>query len=109
MRLRINDEILVTRGKDKSRRGKVDKVFPKEGHVLVGNVNVYKKHQKGMPGKPGGIVEFSRPLPISNVALVCPNCKKTTRVGMMILKDGKKVRVCKKCKRQISKAKEESK
>lgn len=103
MKLRTGDEIIVTKGKDKGRSGKIDKLFPKEGRVLVNGVNVYKKHQKGMPGKPGGIVEFSRPLPISNVALVCPNCKKATRIGMMILKDGKKVRICKKCGRQIEK------
>lgn len=106
MKLRTGDEITVVRGKDKGRTGKIEKLLGKTGRVLVGNINVYKKHQKGMPGKPGGIVEFSRPLPVANIALVCPNCKKATRVGMLILKDGKKVRICKKCGRQIDKKKE---
>lgn len=102
MKLIRGDEILVTRGKDKGRRGTVDKVLIKENRVLVGGVNIYKRHRKQIPGgQAGGVIEFSRPLPVSNVALVCPNCKKPTRIGAMILKDGKKVRVCKKCNRQI--------
>lgn len=105
MKLRVGDEILVAVGKDKGRQGKVEKVFPKENLVLIPNVNVYKRHQKGMPGtgRQGGIIEFSRPLPVGNVRLVCPNCGKKTRIGFQILKDGEKVRICKKCGRQIDK------
>ena len=102
MKLITGDEIIVTRGKDRGQKGTIDKLFNKTGRVLVGGVNIYKKHQKSTPGgQKGGIIEFSRPLPISNVALICPNCKKATRVGTTILKDGKKVRICKKCGRQI--------
>lgn len=102
MKFLTGDEVIVTRGKDKGRKGTIDKLFIQKGRVLVGGVNVYKKHQKQMPGgQRGGIIEFSRPLPVSNVALVCPNCNKSVRIGTMILKDGKKVRVCKKCNRQI--------
>ena len=102
MKFKTGDQIIVTRGKDKGQKGTIDKLFIDRDRVLVGGVNVYKKHQKSMPGgQKGGIIEFSRPLPVANVALICPSCNKPTRIGSMILKDGKKVRVCKKCDRQI--------
>ncbi|MBI3290288.1 50S ribosomal protein L24 [Candidatus Microgenomates bacterium] len=108
MKFITGDEIIVTRGKDKGRKGTIDKLLTKENRVLVGGVNVYKKHKKSIPGgQKGGIIEFSRPLPVSNVALICPNCTKPTRIGALILKDGKKVRVCKKCNRQIEKKERE--
>lgn len=100
MKLRVGDQILVTAGKDKRRGGKVDVVFPKKDKVLVAGVNVYKKHRKGFGDQKGGIFEFSRPLPVGNIALVCPHCKKPTRVGLRV-KSGEKTRICAKCKRQI--------
>ena len=101
MKLRIGDEILVEKGKDKGRRGKVERVFPSNDRVLVAGVNIYKKHQKPVYGKSGGEIEITRPLPIGSVTLVCPHCGKSTRVGFEILKDGTKVRICKKCERKI--------
>ncbi len=102
MKFLTGDEVIVTKGKDKGQKGKIDKLFNKIDRVLVGGLNVYKKHQKGgLGGQKGGIIEFSRPLPVANVALVCPNCNNPTRIGKTTLKDGKKVRVCKKCNRQI--------
>ena len=104
MKFLTGDEVIIPKGKDKGQKGKIDKLFNKIDRVLVGGLNVYKKHQKGgLGGQKGGIIEFSRPLPVANVALVCPSCNKPTRIGSMILKDGKKVRVCKKCNRQIGK------
>ncbi len=70
-------------GKDKGKTGKVTEVYPKRGKVLVLGVNIYKRHQKRRDDKnPGGIMEFARPLPISNVSLVDPKTKKPTRVGV---------------------------
>lgn len=103
MKLRIGDEVLVMGGKDKGRRGTIERVFQDENKVLLPGVNIYKKHQKGFPGRPGGIIEFSRPLPVASVALVCPNCGARTRVGYKLMNDGEKVRICRKCKRQINK------
>lgn len=97
MRLKIGDEILITAGKDKGRRGKIEKIFLKSDRVLVPGVNLYKKHQKGYAGQKGGIFELPRPLTLGNVALVCPKCNKQTRVGYRIDKMGIKERVCKKC------------
>lgn len=108
MKLRIGDEILVTAGKDKNRQGKIEKIFPKENRMLVSGINVYKKHRKGSGKEKGGIIEFSRPLPVGNIALVCPSCKKQTRVSYRVTKTGEKTRICAKCKRQID-SKENSK
>lgn len=101
MKLKVGDEVLVTAGKDKGRRGKIDKVFLKEDRVRVENINVYKKHVRGIGDRKGGVIEFSRPLPTSNVALVCPHCGKPTRVGYRVDKKGEKTRICVKCKRAI--------
>lgn len=101
MKLRIGDEVLLTAGKDKGRRGKIERIFPKEGLVLIPGLNIYKKHQKALRGQKGGVLEISRPLPFSNLALVCPKCAKPTRVGFQIDKTGEKARICRQCARLI--------
>lgn len=100
LKLRAGDEVLITLGKDRNRKGKIEKVFPKKKEVLVPEVNVYKKHVKAAAGRKGGIYDISRPLAFSKVALICPSCKKTTRVGFKIV-EADKLRVCKKCGREI--------
>ncbi len=101
MKLKKGDLVTVLKGKDKGKTEKIEKVFPKDGKVLITNVNQYKRHLKGRAGgQKSEIVTITKPLQISNVALVCPKCKKLTRVGFMIEK-GKKVRICKKCKKEI--------
>jgi large subunit ribosomal protein L24 len=92
-RIRKGDEIIVTAGKDKGRRGTVLRIYDDE-RVLVENVNVVKKHQKPNPnaGIQGGIVEKEMPLHASNVMLYNPVTKKGDRVGIRTLEDGKKVR-----------------
>lgn len=102
MKLKIGDQVVVTSGKDKGKKGKIEKVFPGTGRVLVPGVNMYKKTRKGFGGEKGGIFEFARPLFPGNVALVCPGCGKQTRVGFRIDKRGEKTRICAKCKREIS-------
>lgn len=103
MKLHIGDEIIVTVGKDKGRRGKIEKVIPRKDLVLVPKLNVYKKTRRGTNDQKGGIFEISRPLRVANVALVCPSCKKVTRVGYRVLENGQKERICRKCKRQVDK------
>ncbi len=77
----------------------------KEDHVVVGGVNVGKKHEKakqiGSRQIPAQIMEFNAPLHISNVMLVCPSCDKATRVGFRFKDDGQKVRFCKACDSDI--------
>ena len=102
IKLKIGDTVKVLAGKDKGREGKIEKIFPKKEKVLVPGVNIYKKHVKGAQGQKGGIYDIPRPLPFSKVSLICPKCKKNTRVGFNVLKD-EKVRICKKCKKEIDK------
>ena len=81
LKFKKGDKIIVTQGKDKGRKGEVEAVLPKKSAVLVPDLNIYKKHVKGYQGQKGGIYDVPRPLSFSKIALVCPNCKKKTRVG----------------------------
>jgi large subunit ribosomal protein L24 len=97
MKIRKKDKVKILSGKDKGQTGIVDRVLTKKGSVLVGGLNLYKKHQKPRgEGKPGGIVSLSRPLAACRVALICPKCGKQTRIGYK-LSGKEKVRICKKC------------
>lgn len=101
MKLKKGDQIIVTAGKDKGKKGKIERVFPKEGKVLILEVNVFKKHLKRRDEKhPGGIVEIAKPLSLSKVALICPKCGQPTRVGYR-LTGREKIRICKKCGEEV--------
>lgn len=106
MKLHKGDTVLVTGGKDQGRRGKIARVIPATNKVIIEGVNKYKKHLKPRgKDQPGSIIERERPLPTANVALICPKCKKQTRVGYEFEKSGKKSRVCRKCHAAIDSAK----
>ncbi len=101
MKLVKNDEVIITKGKDKRKRGKIDKVFTKENMILVPGVNLYKRHYKSkVQNKPSEIIEITKPFPVGNVALICPKCKKPTRVGYK-MDNKEKVRFCRKCNKKI--------
>jgi len=100
MKLETGDEVQILRGKDKGKKGKIEKIFAKSDQVLVTGVNMYKKHVKKAGKKPGGIVEMMKPLSVSKVVLVCPKCNLATKSGFVVHND-KKARICKKCKQQI--------
>lgn len=101
MKLKRGDQIIVIAGKDKGRKGKIEKTFSKEGKVLVPGINIVKKHVKSQgENKPGGIIEINKPIDVSKVALVCPRCGKITRIGYLLTKE-KKERICKKCQAVI--------
>jgi len=102
-KLKKGDKVVVQLGKDRRHEGVVEKVMSKEGMILIPGVNVYKRHVRRAlsPTGEGGIIDVVKPINISNVALICPSCGKPTRIGFEILKDGGKVRVCRKCKKQI--------
>ena len=98
MQIRSKDTVVVITGKDKGTKGKVVTAAPKTGKVVVEGVAIATKHQKPrQAGMPGGIVKAEAAIDASNVMLVCPKCKKGVRVGMNVLENGTKVRVCKKC------------
>ena len=102
MKLIKGDKVKVLVGKDKNREGEIVRSFPKVGKILVKGLNLFKKHLKASQGQKGGIIEKERPLLASKVALICPSCKKTARVGYQIDKQGNKYRVCKKCQSLIN-------
>ena len=101
--VKSGDTVQVIAGEDKGKQGKVQKVFPSTGRIIVEKVNMVKKHQKPRgQGMPGGIVDKEATINASNVMLVCPKCGKAAKMGHKFVDgDGKasrrKVRVCKKC------------
>ena len=82
MKFLVGDEMMITAGKDKGKRGKIERVFRSRDQVLVAGVNLYKKHLKNTSDrtKTGGIVDIAKPISVGNVALVCPKCTKPTRI-----------------------------
>jgi large subunit ribosomal protein L24 len=95
-KIKKGDEVIVTTGKDKGKRGAVLRVVDGD-HVVVEGANVVKKHQRPNPmkGQTGGIVDKEMPLHVSNVAIFNPATKKGDRVGSKVLDDGRRVRVFK--------------
>ena len=119
MKIRAGDTVEVLTGKDRGKRGRVIEALPKQNRVLVENINLIKRHQRPRPIQnssrmggpqiaPGGIIEKPAPLQVSNVMVVCPTCKKATRVSTHTkhVKDKTvRVRVCKNpaCLQEIDK------
>ena len=103
--VRKNDNVVVLSGRDKGKRGRVLRVIPNKMRVVVEGVNFIKRHTRPNPQKniKGGIVEREAPLHASNVQLVCPECSAATRVGRQRLDDGRRVRICRKCKGVVDK------
>lgn len=100
--IKKNDKVVVITGKDRGKEGRVLSTIPKKNRILVESINMIKRHMK--PSKQyqqGGIIEKEGPLHYSNVMLVCPRCQKPTRIGNQILDDGRKIRLCKKCREVI--------
>lgn len=100
MKIKKGDKVQVLLGKDRGKEGSVEYVMAKEGKVFVSGANLYKRHVRKMGDGRGGIIDIPKPMNISNVGLICPNCKKVTRVGYKQEK-GTKVRICKKCDKEI--------
>ena len=119
LKIKAGDTVEVRSGKDRGKRGRVIETQPRENRVLVENINVIKRHQRPRPIQnssrmggpqiiPGGIVERPAPLPVSNVMVVCPTCRKPTRIGthLRTVKDKTiRVRVCRNadCGQEIDK------
>ncbi len=102
LRIKRGDKVVVLAGKDKGKMGKVLKVFPEKNRAIVEGINLVKKHfRRRSENEPGGIKEIPAPIHISNLALFCPNCNRGVRFGVKILEDKSKVRICRRCNRQI--------
>lgn len=96
-RIRPDDNVIVTKGRDRGKTGRVQQVFPKEGKVLVEGVNIVLRHTKPTQGiRQGGIIQKEMPVRLNNVMLICPSTNEPTRVGYTRLADGTKARVSKK-------------
>jgi large subunit ribosomal protein L24 len=97
--IKKNDEVYILRGKDRGKTGRVLIVIPKDRKVVVEGIQMIKRHTRPNPQRniKGGIVEKEAAIAVSNVAIVCKNCKEHTRVANKILADGRRVRACKKC------------
>ena len=80
MRLKSGDKVKVIYGKERGKESVIEKAFPKQQKVVVSGVNVVKKHVKKRGEQEGGIIEVTRPIPVSRLMLICPKCGKTTRV-----------------------------
>ncbi|MFO7635973.1 MAG: 50S ribosomal protein L24 [Clostridia bacterium] len=101
------DNVLVLNGKDRGKTGKIMETNPKKGTVMVEGVNISKRHVKPRKAdQQGGIVSQESPMDASKVMLICPKCKKPSRVAKKVSDDMRKTRVCKKCNAVIDVIKE---
>lgn len=102
LKIHKGDRVRVLSGKDRGKEGSVMHTLPREGKVIVDGINIAKKHMRPRGRtKQGGIIDKDLPLPVSNVAVVCPSCGKPTRVGYDVNDKGVKVRICRKCGGEI--------
>jgi large subunit ribosomal protein L24 len=99
LKIKKNDQVLVTAGKDRGAKGKVLRVLPKEGRAVVERINLIKKHTRPNPQAQvqGGILEREAPIRVDNLKVICPECGKPSRLGRTRLEGGAPARVCKAC------------
>lgn len=96
--IKKNDLVMVLAGKNRGKSGKVLKVVPSKGRAIVQSVNFVKKHRKRRKQQDqSGIIEQEASIAISNLNIMCKRCNKPTRIGTDVLKDGSKIRFCRKC------------
>lgn len=98
MKIRKDDQVIVTTGKDKGKKGRVMRAYASENSLLIEKINyqtVYLRRSQSNPK--GGVAKVEGKISISNVKLICPRCGKPTRVGYSVLADGTKQRSCKRC------------
>ena len=108
MRIRKDDHVVVTAGKDRGKTGKVLRTEPGRHRVFIEGLNMVKRHQRPRSlkdtqrgGEAGGIIEKEGPIDISNVMLLDPGDNKPTRIGVRIGDDGKRIRVAKRTGKDI--------
>ena len=98
MRLHSDDNVIIIKGRDRGKQGRISQIFNKQNKVLVEGVNMVSRHQKPQGGiRQAGIIQKELPMHICNVMLMCPACNSPTRIGVKFLADGTKARVCSKC------------
>ena len=101
IKLRVDDTVIVNSGVDAGKKGKILKVLRADNKVIVQGVNVRTNHTKPRrQGEQGGIVKVESPIHVSKVNYYCEKCGKGVKLGVQV-KDGKKIRVCRKCNTEI--------
>jgi large subunit ribosomal protein L24 len=101
-KIKKNDFVQITKGKDKGKQGKVISMIEDGSRAIVEGLNLAKKHKRqSRQDQKGGIISIEMPLSVSNLMIFCKHCSKPSRVGLMILKDGTKSRFCKACKEAL--------
>jgi len=105
--LKKNDVVVVIKGKDRGKTGKILKVIPEKRRAIVEKINFVKEFIRPDRSKniSGGIMEREAPIQVSNLMLYCSECGKGVRVRKKILEDGSKIRVCSKCEADLEKQK----
>jgi large subunit ribosomal protein L24 len=98
VQIRKNDSVLVIKGRERGKTGKVLRVIPEKDAVIIERVNLVKRHSRPRgPQQPGGIVEKEASLRAANVMIMCDKCNAPVRVGHKVLADGQKIRICRSC------------
>ena len=102
MRIRKGDTVMVMSGKEKGRRGRVDRILTKENRMVIEGVNMITRHVRARPGvRQAGRIQQEAPIHVSNVMLICNKCDRPSRLRVTFLEDGKKVRMCHRCQETI--------
>lgn len=97
-RIRKNDTVMVIKGRERGKTGKVLRVIPGGGRLVVERLNLVKRHSKARgPGSPGGIIEKEAALQLANVMVLCERCNAPVRIGIKLAVDGTKTRICRRC------------
>lgn len=104
-KIKKGDTVMVIAGRERGKTGKVLSLDLERGKVVVEKLNIIKRHTKpNQKNRQGGILEREAPVALSNVLLYCANCQKPVRVGIKLTDDGRRLRVCKKCRDTVEKA-----
>ena len=103
MKIKKGDRVKILIGKDHGKAGKVLQVYTDRDKVTVEGANLLHKNMRPKKqGEKGQRIQFPAPIPVANVILLCPKCSAATRIGYRLMENGKKARICKKCKEIIS-------
>ncbi len=101
LKIKRGDDVIVISGKEKGKRGEVERVFPKESRVVISGVNIRTRHARPSQNNQDGLYTFEAPMNVSNVALVDPDSGEPTRVGYRFTESGQKIRVARKSGKDI--------
>lgn len=98
MKIRKGDNVLIIKGKDRGKMGKVRRAFPQDNRVVVEGLNMIKRHSRARGVmRQAGIIQREAPIDVAKVMIICGKCNKPTRIGSRLLAEGKRARFCRAC------------